>query len=892
MGNECTKFRKIEKKPIMIRWNLINEETDILQLNAGGKNIIEQYNTMLNQLKECNQLTEDEKIKAVENITFMRDRENLVRLKEITYPCEKCGEPGYTELFCEHCVRKCLKNNFINWTSGSEIIDKAIQNAQLKLPFPRYIIEWISFDDLETIVYKTKGGFSKISTAIWKKGVIMSFDKKKQEFVRGKPITVILKNLSNGDSQAEERTLSNDSQAEERTLLNGSQTEERFLKELETHISLCSEGYTVATCYGITKDTKTGDYILVLANYEQDLGSYIKSSYDKITWKEIYKIFYNISEDLFNLHKEDLHNMHKEKLIHCDLHDGNILKSKGNLFHLSDFGLSGPVNKKRNEVYGKLPFIAPEVLTDRKYTTKTDIYSISMLMYYVVVGKPPFFERKHDPNLLLDIINGFRPTMPKGLPQNFQYVMELCWDPNPDKRPSAKDLYYYFLSEYEAELKNPSVKNVTISNNESIEIHECESTLHDIRFQKEQIVNESYSSQSEDGVTIAVEENPNLDSPKDVEPTSDYNDFFQQFRQKDKMPRLAMKANRMVEEFHGYAAFDKESELKPYSYTPKPLGDEDLEVGISHCGICGSDLHTMRSGWRPTLYPAILGHEIVGNILKKGSKVSNFNIGDRVGISCQVHSCGECVECTTGYDQLCAKRVFTYNDMWKDAEGVPTKYQSQGGYSDKIRAHSRFVFHIPEEISSAEACPLLCAGLSTFAPLKRHKVGPGNKVGISGIGGLGHMAIQWAAKMGAEVTAISHSEKRDEAIKLGATHFLNISDPIDVKKFTHTQDIILSTSCNPQADWSKYMNLIKNHGTLILIGLPEAPLQIPVFAFMRFVKVEGSLIGGSQEIKDMLAFAVKHNVRPWIQKIPMKDINEGIKIVRNGKAKYRVVLEN
>ncbi|CAG8773894.1 10872_t:CDS:2, partial [Ambispora leptoticha] len=122
--------------------------------------------------------------------------------------------------------------------------------------------------------------------------------------------------------------------------------------------------------------------------------------------------------------------------------------------------------------------------------------------------------------------------------------------------------------------------------------------------------------------------------------------------------------------------------------------------------------------------------------------------------------------CTTGYDQLCPKRVFTYNDMWKDAEGVPTKYQTQGGYADKIRAHSRFVFHIPEEISSAEACPLLCAGLSTFAPLKRHKVGPGIKVGVSGIGGLGHMAIQWAAKMGAEVTAISHSEKYDEAIKL------------------------------------------------------------------------------------------------------------------------------
>ncbi|KAF0406860.1 chaperonin 10-like protein [Gigaspora margarita] len=288
----------------------------------------------------------------------------------------------------------------------------------------------------------------------------------------------------------------------------------------------------------------------------------------------------------------------------------------------------------------------------------------------------------------------------------------------------------------------------------------------------------------------------------------------------------------------------------------------------------GSDLHTMRSDWRPTLYPAILGHEIVGNVLEIGSKVVDFKIGNRVGIGCQVYSCGNCDECNSGYEQLCAKKVFTYNDMWKDAEGVPTEYQAQ-------------------EISSAEACPLLCAGLSTFAPLKRHNVGPKSKVGIAGIGGLGHLAIQWAAKMKAEVTAISHSsQKRDEAIKLGATHFLDILDPNDVEKFTHSQDIILSTSCSSNTDWSKYMNFIKNHGTLILIGLPEAPLQIPVFAFMRFVKVEGSLTGGRQDIKDMLTFAAKHNVRPWIQIVPMKDVNEGIKSVLNGEARYRVVLEN
>ncbi|CAG8848049.1 32506_t:CDS:2, partial [Gigaspora margarita] len=232
---------------------------------------------------------------------------------------------------------------------------------------------------------------------------------------------------------------------------------------------------------------------------------------------------------------------------------------------------------------------------------------------------------------------------------------------------------------------------------------------------------------------------------------------------------------KMAEEFHGYAAFDKEGILKPYSYTPKPLSDEDIEVEISHCGICGNDLHTIRSGWFPTIYPAIVGHEIVGKISRKGSKVTDFNIGDRVGIGCQVYSCGKCDERwvdTLTMDRTISENysiitLLTYNDTWKDAEGVPTQYQTHGGYADKIRAHSDSVFHIPKEISSAEACPLLCAGITTFVPLKHHKVGPGNKVGIVGIGGLGHLAIQWAAKMGAEVTAISQSDKkRDEAIQL------------------------------------------------------------------------------------------------------------------------------
>ncbi|CAG8755760.1 10879_t:CDS:2, partial [Dentiscutata heterogama] len=198
----------------------------------------EQYDYMLNRIKESNRLNKDEKDAAEENIAFMRDRENLIRLKKIKYPCKsgKCNKLGYTELFCEHCVRKCLVDNFPNWTSGSKIIDDAIRDAQINLPFPRYIVEWIPYDDLDhaKINYKAKGGFATIYTTIWKKGVIMSFNSKKQEFERGEPGIVILKNLSNGKN-----------------------TDEMFLKEIGTHISLTSKGYTVATCYGITRNPVT-----------------------------------------------------------------------------------------------------------------------------------------------------------------------------------------------------------------------------------------------------------------------------------------------------------------------------------------------------------------------------------------------------------------------------------------------------------------------------------------------------------------------------------------------------------------------------------------------------------------------------------------------------------
>ncbi|CAG8529036.1 1469_t:CDS:2 [Ambispora gerdemannii] len=355
----------------MIRWNLVNTASDEAQLATPGENVNEQYEGVLKLLKANAKLSNSEKIEAERNFTFMKDRENLVRLKGPTYLCKQCNRSGYTILFCELCARDHLTKNFVNWTSGNKIIDQAIQQSQINLPLPRYIIEWIPYDDLEDIKYKTHGGCAQIFIAVWKKGVILSFSNKKQEFERSSPGIVILKKL-----------------------LDSQHASTQFLEELKVHILLGSKGYTVATCYGITRDPSTGEYILVLAHYQQDFSSYIKESAD-ITWKDIYSIFYNVSEDLYN--------MHAENLIHRDLHSKNVLKSKGNLFHLSDFGICGPANKQPSEIYGNLPFTAPEVLLDRKYTTAVDIYSMGMLMYHATTGHPPFFNRIHDTLLAYEI---------------------------------------------------------------------------------------------------------------------------------------------------------------------------------------------------------------------------------------------------------------------------------------------------------------------------------------------------------------------------------------------------------------------------------------------------------------------------------------------------------
>ncbi|KAG0248638.1 hypothetical protein BG011_010067 [Mortierella polycephala] len=341
--------------------------------------------------------------------------------------------------------------------------------------------------------------------------------------------------------------------------------------------------------------------------------------------------------------------------------------------------------------------------------------------------------------------------------------------------------------------------------------------------------------------------------------------------------------------FNGWASTGT-AHLKQWSYHPRPLGPKDVEMEISHCGICGSDIHTITSGWGELKNgPCISGHEIVGKVVAKGDS-SHHQIGDLVGVGAMVDSCDDCKECNNGFHQLCLVKGMTYNDTFKDGRGGLT----YGGYADRVRVNGEFAFKIPSNISAAEAAPLLCAGVTTYSPLKAHGAGPGKTVGVIGIGGLGHLAIQWAHAMKCdEVVAISTSDnKREESKKLGASKFVNSKNPEEVAAAAKSMDIIICTSFDKNANWGELLQLVANRGKLVLLALPEAPLSIPANALLsREVSIVGSLIGGKEMVQEMLQFASEHNVRPWIEKMPMSDANAAIKRMMEGRPRYRIVME-
>lgn len=352
--------------------------------------------------------------------------------------------------------------------------------------------------------------------------------------------------------------------------------------------------------------------------------------------------------------------------------------------------------------------------------------------------------------------------------------------------------------------------------------------------------------------------------------------------------------------FKGWVAHDAKSPLTYTTYTPKPFTPTDVEISISHCGICGSDVHTLRSGWGPTDYPCVVGHEIIGTVTRLGSAVSSqsgpnaIRLGDRVGVGAQSGAClrADCDACADGEESYCARMTGTYNGRYSD------KSKSYGGFAERWRGPAHFVFRIPDSLPSAEAAPLLCAGVTVFAPMRKYGVGPGKTVGIVGVGGLGHLGILFARALGADrVVAISRSsgKKADAVGGLGADGFIATGEEKGwAKKYSRSLDLILCTVSAHDMPFAQYLRLLKRDGTFVQIGAPEDALP-PLMAWsliQKSVKVTGSNIGSPDDIRAMLTLAAKKRVLPWIQKRDMVDVNQALVDMHEGKARYRYVLQN
>ena len=339
----------------------------------------------------------------------------------------------------------------------------------------------------------------------------------------------------------------------------------------------------------------------------------------------------------------------------------------------------------------------------------------------------------------------------------------------------------------------------------------------------------------------------------------------------------------------GYAATSASSGLAPFKFDRRDPGPEDVHIEILFCGVCHSDIHQVRNEWSGARYPMVPGHEIVGRVVKTGANVTKFKEGDLAGIGCLVDSCRECRNCKEGLEQFCEKgSTATYNSPEKKN---PPHY-TFGGYSNQIVANQAFVLKIPSNLPLSGVAPLLCAGITTYSPLRHWKVGKGHKVGILGLGGLGHMAVKLAASFGAEVTMLSTSASKEaDAKKLGAHFFALTTDKESVKKLSNTFDFIIDTVSAPH-DYAMYLGMLRTNGVLICLGVPPAPAQIPPFTLIGNRRsVAGSLIGGLPETQEMLDYCGEHNIVSEVEVIPMNQINEAYERMLKGDVRYRFVID-
>ena len=337
-----------------------------------------------------------------------------------------------------------------------------------------------------------------------------------------------------------------------------------------------------------------------------------------------------------------------------------------------------------------------------------------------------------------------------------------------------------------------------------------------------------------------------------------------------------------------YAATSPTAPLAPYQFERRAVGPRDVQIEIAFCGICHSDLHQVRNEWGGSKYPMVPGHEIVGKVTAVGAQVQGFQAGDLAGVGCMVDSCRTCPSCQRKLEQFCEKgAAFTYNGTEMDRKTL-----TYGGYSSCVVVDEAFVLKVSPKLDLAATAPLLCAGITTYSPLRHWKTKKGDKVGVVGLGGLGHMAVKIAAAMGAEVTMLSTSKAKEaDARKLGAHHFGLTSDEATFKRLAGQFDLLIDTISAPH-DYNKYLGLLRVEGAMVLLGVPPEPTPVAATSLIFGRRtLSGSLIGGIQETQEMLDFCAEHGIVSEIELIPVQQVNEAyVRMVKND-VRYRFVLD-
>jgi alcohol dehydrogenase (NADP+) len=337
-----------------------------------------------------------------------------------------------------------------------------------------------------------------------------------------------------------------------------------------------------------------------------------------------------------------------------------------------------------------------------------------------------------------------------------------------------------------------------------------------------------------------------------------------------------------------FAALNASDPLVPFSFERRDVNSHDVAFDILYCGVCHSDIHQVRNEWGGSAYPMVPGHEIVGRVTATGDKVTKYEAGDLVAVGCLVDSCRECESCRRGLEQYCQKgSVPTYNGFEKD--GLTPTY---GGYSSRIVVHEDFVLRVPLNLPLEGVAPLLCAGITTYSPLSRWKVGKGHSLGVLGLGGLGHMGVKLGAALGAEVTMLSTSASKErDAKRLGAHHFALTTDRDALKKLRGSFDFILDTVSAPH-DYNMYLSMLKIDGVHICVGAPPTPASFNAFSLISKRKsISGPMIGGISETQEMLDFCSSHQIVSDVEVIPISYINEAYERMMKGDVRYRFVID-